>query len=157
MQLLGFLARYFAWVQHVFPWAPAIFDAILMVSALTVTPRRFIVQERLWNQILDLAGVSETSHRYGGREAVFQGRELCHIHGNGVLDFILPKSVDVPAALNTHIHPPCLSKQPLADDCCRPNPRCSIGDQPAKYHPGTAVYPRFLCRHRCHLRCGLGS
>jgi hypothetical protein len=105
MQLLGFLARYFAWVQRVFPWAPAIFDAMLMLWALTVTPRRFIVQERLWNQILDLAGVSETSHRYGGREAVFQGRELCHIHGNGVLDFILPRGVDVPNALNTHIHP----------------------------------------------------
>ena len=105
MQLLGFLARYFAWVQRVFPWAPAIFDAMLMLWALTVTPRRFMVQERLWNQILDLTGVSETSHRYGGREAVFQGRELCHIHGNGVLDFILPKGVDVPNALNTRIHP----------------------------------------------------
>jgi hypothetical protein len=76
-----------------------------MLFALLFTPRRFIVQERLWNQILDLTGVSETSHRYGGREAVFQGRELCHIHGNGVLDFILPKGVDVPNALNTHIHP----------------------------------------------------
>ena len=105
MQLLGFLARYFAWVQRVFPWAPAIFDAMLMLWALTVTPRRFMVQERLWNQVLDLTEVSETSHRYGGREAVFQGRELCHIHGNGVLDFILPKGVDVPDALNTHIHP----------------------------------------------------
>ena len=105
MELLGFLARHLSWVPRVFPWAPAIFDAILMLWALTVTPRRFIVQERLWNQILDLAGVSETSHRYGGREAVFQGRELCHIHGNGVLDFILPRGVDVPNALNTHIHP----------------------------------------------------
>jgi hypothetical protein len=105
MQLLGFLARYFAWVPRVFPWAPTIFDGILMLFALLFTPRRFIVQERLWNQILDLAGVSETSHRYGGREAVFQGRELCHIHGNGVLDFILPKGVDVPDALLPNIHP----------------------------------------------------
>jgi hypothetical protein len=105
MRLLGFLAHYFAWVQRVFPWAPAIFDAMLMLWALTVTPRRFMVQERLWNQVLDITGVSETSHRYGGREAVFQGRELCHIHGNGVLDFILPKGVDVPNALNRHIYP----------------------------------------------------
>jgi hypothetical protein len=105
MQLLRFLARTFAWVPRLFPWAPTIFDGILMLFALLFTPRRFIVQERLWNQILDLAGVSETSHRYGGREAVVQGRELCHIHGNGVLDFILPKGVDVPDALNTHIHP----------------------------------------------------
>ena len=105
MQLLGFLARYFAWVPRVFPWAPTIFDGILMLFALLFTPRRFIVQERLWNQILDLAGVSETSHRYGGREAVFQGRELCHIHGNGVLDFILPRGVDLPNALNRHLHP----------------------------------------------------
>jgi hypothetical protein len=105
MELLGFLARTFAWVPRVFPWAPTIFDGVLMLFALLFTPRRFIVQERLWNQILDLAGVSETSHRYGGREAVFQGRELCHIHGNGVLDFILPKGVDVPDALLTHIHP----------------------------------------------------
>ena len=105
MQILGFLARYFAWVQRVFPWAPHVFDGILMLFALTVTPRRFFVQERLWNQILDLTGVSETSHRYGGREAVFQGRELCHIHGNGVLDFILPKGVEVPEAVQPHIHP----------------------------------------------------
>ena len=105
MQLLGFLARYFAWVQRVFPWAPTIFDGVLMLFALLITPRRFIVQERLWSQILDLTGVSETSHRYGGREAVFQGRELCHIHGNGVLDFILPNGVDIPDALLSHIYP----------------------------------------------------
>jgi len=105
MELLGFLARTFAWVPRVFPWAPTIFDGVLMLFALLFTPRRFIIQERLWNQILDLTGVSETSHHYGGREAVFQGCELCHIHGNGVLDFILPKGVDVPDALNAHIHP----------------------------------------------------
>jgi hypothetical protein len=105
MELLGFLARTFAWVPRVFPWAPTIFDGVLMLFALLFTPRRFIVQERLWNQILDLAGVSETSHRYGGREAVFQGRELCHIHGNGVLDFILPNGVDIPDALLSHIYP----------------------------------------------------
>ena len=105
MQLLGFLARYFAWVPRVMPWAPQIFDGLLMLFALLITPRRFIVQERLWSQILDKNGVSETSHLYGGREAVFQGRELCHIHGNGVLDFILPNGVDIPDALNAHIHP----------------------------------------------------
>jgi hypothetical protein len=105
MELLGFLARHFSWVPRVCPWAPSIFDALLMVFALLFTPRRFIVQERLWNQILDLTGVSETAHRYGGREAVLQGRELCHIHGNGVLDFILPKGVDVPEALTPHIYP----------------------------------------------------
>lgn len=105
MELLGFLARHFPWVPRVFPWAPQIFDGLLMLFALLITPRRFIVQERLWNQILDLTGVSETSHRYGGREAVLQGRELCHIHGNGVLDFILPKGVDIPDALLSHIYP----------------------------------------------------
>ena len=105
MELLGFLARHFSWVPRVFPWAPQIFDGLLMLFALLVTPRRFIVQERLWSQILDLTGVSVTSHRYGGREAVLQGRELCHIHGNGVLDFILPNGVDIPAALTAHIHP----------------------------------------------------
>lgn len=105
MQLLGFLARYFAWVQRVFPWAPTIFDGVLMLFALLITPQRFIVQERLWSQILDITGVSETSHRYGGREAVLQGRELCHIHGNGILDFILPNGVDIPDALNAHIYP----------------------------------------------------
>jgi hypothetical protein len=105
MELLGFLARYFSWVPRLMPWAPQIFDGLLMLYALIITPRRFIVHERLWSQILDLTGVAETSHRFGGREAVHQGRELCHIHGNGVLDFILPKDVDIPAALKAHIHP----------------------------------------------------
>ena len=105
MELLGFLARHFSWVPRVFPWAPTILDGVLMLFALLITPRRFIVQERLWNQILDLAGVSETSHHYGGREAMFQGRELCHIHGNGVLDFILPNGVDIPDALLSHMYP----------------------------------------------------
>ena len=105
MELLGFLARHFFWVPRVMPWAPQIFDGLLMLFSLLITPRRFIVQERLWNQILDIPGVSETSHRFGGREAVLQGRELCHIHGNGVLDFILPNGIQVPEALASHIHP----------------------------------------------------
>lgn len=105
MKLLSFLARHFAWVPRVMPWAPGVFDGLLMLFALLITPRRFIVQERLWNQILDIPGVSETSHRFGGREAVLQGRELCHIHGNGVLDFILPNGIHVPEALASHIHP----------------------------------------------------
>ena len=105
MELLGFMARHFAWVPRVMPWVPQIFDGLLMLFALLITPRRFIVQERLWNQILDIPGVSETSHRFGGREAVLQGRELCHIHGNGVLDFILPNGIHVPEALTSHIYP----------------------------------------------------
>jgi len=105
MKLLGFLARHFSWVPRVMPWAPGVFDGLLMLFALLITPRRFLVQERLWNQILDLPGVSETAHRFGGREAVLQDRELCHIHGNGVLDFILPNGIHVPEALASHIHP----------------------------------------------------
>jgi len=105
MVLLGFLARHFSWVPRVMPWAPQLFDGLLMLFALLFTPGRFTVQERLWSQILDIDGVSETAHRYGGREAVLQGRELCHIHGNGILDFILPSSVDVPSELMPHLHP----------------------------------------------------
>ncbi|WP_141432478.1 luciferase family protein [Bacillus sp. 03113] len=49
-------------------------------------------KEVLIDEFLSWPGVTQKPHRFGGIEFLFEGKEIGHIHGNHLVDLLLPKS-----------------------------------------------------------------
>lgn len=45
----------------------------------------------LTNELLSWPGVTIQAHRYGGIEFLFEGKEIGHLHGDHLVDLLLPK------------------------------------------------------------------
>jgi len=83
--IFAFVVRNLRWLAKV-PGAPQIFDAALLVSTAIFSPsclRAISIVER---EAQRLPGVNLGLHRYGGIGFFFRGKEMSHIHGNGLLD-----------------------------------------------------------------------
>jgi hypothetical protein len=62
------------------------FDKLLL-GALFVTDHRVYKNYCAFNKALKTwANVTNVRHQFGGEEYRYQGREICHIHGNGIID-----------------------------------------------------------------------
>ncbi|MGM0882307.1 MAG: luciferase family protein [Bacillota bacterium] len=46
----------------------------------------------LTDELLSWAGVTVQPHRFGGIEFVMEGKEIGHLHGDYLVDLLLPKS-----------------------------------------------------------------
>ena len=92
MRLLGFLARYFGFLRGV-PLLPNAFDLLLWTWTTLFSPDRRRAMEALWCEVEGWDAVTGHAHRFGGREWRVGGREIGHLHGNGVLDVRLTRNV----------------------------------------------------------------
>jgi len=68
------------------PGAPQVFDAALLISTALFFPSRLRAISAVEMQVERLSDVNLGVHRYGGIGFFFRGKELSHIHGNGLLD-----------------------------------------------------------------------
>jgi len=81
-----FVVRHLRWLARV-PGFPQFFDAVLLMGTAAFNRDRLAGMERLEAGALQLTGVRSKVHRFGGIEFVDKnGRELGHLHGNGLLD-----------------------------------------------------------------------
>jgi hypothetical protein len=83
--IFAFVVRNFRWLARV-PGAPQIFDAALLVSTALFSPRRLRAINAVETKAQRLADVRLGVHRYGGIGFFLHGKEMGHIHGNGLLD-----------------------------------------------------------------------
>jgi Family of unknown function (DUF5519) len=84
--MFHFVVRHFRWLARV-PGLPQFFDALLVIVSWLSHRSRLCAMEKLEAEALRLPGVQLSPHRFGGIEFVDQtGRELGHLHGNGLLD-----------------------------------------------------------------------
>ncbi len=68
------------------PGAPQIFDAALLISTALFSPGRLRAISAVEMEAQRLPDVNLGVHRYGGIGFFFHGKEMGHIHGNGLLD-----------------------------------------------------------------------
>ena len=80
-----FVVRHLRWLARI-PGLPQLFDALLLAGTWLFRRRRLIAMEGLELQALSLPGLRLKVHKLGGTEFVRNGRELGHLHGNGLLD-----------------------------------------------------------------------
>jgi hypothetical protein len=92
--IFAFVVRKLRWFAKV-PGAPQVFDAALLLSTALLHPRRLRAISAIEKDAQRLPGVTRGVHRFGGIGFFRGGKELGHIHGNGLLDcFVGPANRD---------------------------------------------------------------
>ncbi len=85
MSVFEFAVRRMRWLARV-PLAPQVFDALLLAWTAVRHRERLGAMEAIEAAALEIPGVRLTVHRLGGVGFSLGGRELGHLHGNGLLD-----------------------------------------------------------------------
>lgn len=89
MRLLRFLSQWLGPIRHLIP-LPQLLDAFFWLHTFVFHRSVFRTLESLLSQVNSWPYVHWTLHRFGGIEWQVQGREIGHLHGNGILDIRLP-------------------------------------------------------------------
>jgi hypothetical protein len=110
VSLLAFLAHRLRFLRDLIP-LPQLLDLFFWLHALLFHRQRFRVLESLVAELDSWPEVRWQLHRFGGIEWRLDGREIGHVHGNGVLDVLLPTRAEAEAAILArrahphHTHP----------------------------------------------------
>jgi hypothetical protein len=83
--IFAFVVRRLRWLARV-PLFPQIFDTALLISTALFSPSRFRAVSAVEKEAQRLPDVNLGVHRYGGIGFFLRGKEMSHIHGNGLLD-----------------------------------------------------------------------
>jgi hypothetical protein len=83
--MFRFIVQHFRWLSRI-PGFPQFFDALLLAWTALVHRQRLSAMEAIEATALQLPSVTSRVHRFGGVEFSKSGRELGHLHGNGLLD-----------------------------------------------------------------------
>jgi hypothetical protein len=83
--IFAFVVRHFRWLAKV-PGAPQIFDAGLLISTALFSPSRLRAISAVEGRARQIPEVRLGLHRFGGIGFFHSGKEMGHIHGNGLLD-----------------------------------------------------------------------
>jgi len=100
-----FVVRRLRWLARI-PLAPQIFDSLLLAWTALRHPNRLRAMEAVEAAAIGIPAVSLTVHRLGGLGFAFGGRELGHLHGNGLLDLFTGRKLarDLVAAGRADTH-----------------------------------------------------
>ena len=86
------VVRYFGFLKHV-PLLPHLFDAFLMIEKTLLKPQVLGYIDDIEKQVLSWSGVSAGKHCLGGIQFNLKGKEIGHIHSNGMLDILFDKNI----------------------------------------------------------------
>ena len=92
INLFNFVVENFGFLKFV-PLAPLVFDAWLKLWTLITNPEILDAMEAIEAEVLSWRGAGVGLHKYGGVQFNYNGRELGHIHGNGLLDMRFSRHV----------------------------------------------------------------
>lgn len=101
--MFRFVVRRLHWMARV-PFAPQIFDAALTMLTMIAAPRRWRAVDALEERARAQLGATVATHRFGGTALLVGGREIGHVHGNGLVDaFVGRANRDVAIARGTAV------------------------------------------------------
>ena len=75
------------------PYLPILIDEQLKIFTLFFRPNVFQRMIHIVNWIKKLPNIQSKYHKYGGLEFQVNGKEICHIHGDGLTDILLNKDL----------------------------------------------------------------
>jgi hypothetical protein len=92
INLFRFIVKHFGFLKFV-PLAALVFDAWLKLWSLITNPGILDSLDDIEAEISTWAGVTIGLHKYGGIQFNYHGKELGHIHGNGILDIRFSRAI----------------------------------------------------------------
>ncbi|WP_428328115.1 luciferase family protein [Mucilaginibacter sp.] len=88
--MFKWIIKYLGFLKAV-PLVAKVFDSQLKVWTLITHPTLLDYIDEIESKVLCWQGLSTGIHKYGGLQFNCRGRELGHIHSNGLMDILLSK------------------------------------------------------------------
>jgi len=87
-----FVIRYLGFLKFI-PGLGILFDGWLKIFTLLTKPDMLDWIDEIEAQTLRWSGISISTHKYGGLQINCNGKEVGHIHSNGLLDMLLSRNI----------------------------------------------------------------
>jgi len=88
--MFSFVVKNLGFLKAV-PMLPLVFDSLLRVRAFITKPKILDWMDELESEALTWPGMSMAIHKYGGLQFNSCGKEIAHLHSNGLLDLLCSK------------------------------------------------------------------
>lgn len=90
--LFSFVVRHLSFLKHV-PLFPHVFDSLLKFRVFLTKPYLLDGFDEIEAEVMRWEGTAVGLHRYGGIQFNRKGKEIGHLHSNGLLDVLYTKEM----------------------------------------------------------------
>lgn len=90
--MFTFVTQHLGFLKSV-PTMGWLFDGLLKLCAYVSKPALLDWMDDIEAEVLQWTHTTSTIHKYGGMQFNYKGKEIGHIHSNGLLDMLLSRSV----------------------------------------------------------------
>jgi hypothetical protein len=90
--MFTFIIKYFGFLKFI-PGLVIVFDCLLKVLTFITKPALLDWIDEIETEVLNWDGTFASMHKYGGLQLNYVGKEIGHIHGNGLLDMLLSRDL----------------------------------------------------------------
>ena len=90
--VLTLITQVFGWTKKL-PLLPILIDEQLKLFTFIFRPKRFMKMQQLRTTLVSRLNLETAYHRFGGLEFRHEGKEVAHLHSDGLLDIRFPKGV----------------------------------------------------------------
>ncbi|WEK18241.1 MAG: DUF5519 family protein [Candidatus Pedobacter colombiensis] len=90
--LFSFVVRYLGFLKSI-PLFPHVFDSLLKLWVFMTRSYLLDWFDEIEYEVLSWEGTSVSMHKYGGLQFNCRGKEIGHLHGNGLLDVLFTREI----------------------------------------------------------------
>ena len=90
--MFDFTIKYFGFLKRV-PLLPHLFDAMMKIEKLVTGKNTLDYIDEIETEVLSWEKTSTHLHKFGGIQFDVRGKEIGHIHSNGLLDILFNKEI----------------------------------------------------------------
>ena len=92
VSLLTIIAKVAGPLKNI-PFLPILLDEQMKLFTFFFRPKRFLKMQEFSRMVTEKLKLETGFHRFGGLEFRYQGKEIGHMHSNGLLDILFPRKL----------------------------------------------------------------
>lgn len=90
--MFSFVVRYLGFLKSI-PLLPHLFDSLLKLFVFITNAELLDWLDEIESEVLSWEGTSISMHKYGGLQFNYNGKEIGHLHSNGLLDILYSREI----------------------------------------------------------------